>query len=174
MSSPSSVVLITGTHLPPSPLPHPGRPSPFSLTYVVPNANSGIGYAPCKVITSASANHHIIKASRSIEKGNAASSAVSGSGIKGATSSIQPDVTDASSVAAAIQRVESEHGRMNVPVNNAGIHSQAATPKDPTRKHHRHQRHRCGSPSRKRLRPLVAGLGEPVPASHQRWARLCV
>lgn len=173
MSSPSTVVLITGTHLPSLP---PGPTPAFSLplTYLVPSANSGIGYAASKVINPASAKHHIIKASRSIEKGNAASSAVSGSGIKGTTSSIQPDVTDASSVAAAVQRVESEQGRMDVPVNNAGIHSQAATPKGPTRKHLRHQRHRRGSPSRKRLRPLVAGLGEPVPASHQRRARLYV
>ncbi|KAL9132556.1 MAG: hypothetical protein Q9175_006266, partial [Cornicularia normoerica] len=69
-------------------------------------------------------------ASRSLEKGNAASSALQAAGIKGKVSSIQLDVTDESSIAAAAKRVEKEHGRLDVLVNNAGIYSQAATLKD--------------------------------------------
>ena len=66
-------------------------------------------------------------ASRSLDKGNAASSAIQAAGIKGKVSSIQLDVTDEPSIAAAVKQVESEHGRLDVLVNNAGIYSQAAT-----------------------------------------------
>lgn len=40
---------------------------------------------------------------------------------------MQLDVTDESSIAAAAERVEREHGHLDVLVNNAGIFSQAAT-----------------------------------------------
>lgn len=66
-------------------------------------------------------------ASRSIEKGKAASSAIQAAGIKGKISSIQLDVTDESSIAAAAKQVERDHGRLDVLVNNAGVYSQAAT-----------------------------------------------
>lgn len=66
-------------------------------------------------------------ASRSIEKGNAAISAIRAAGIKGRTSTIQLDVTDESSIAAAAARVSLDHGRLDVLVNNAGIYSQAAS-----------------------------------------------
>ena len=69
-------------------------------------------------------------ASRSLEKGHAASSAIQVAGVKGKTSSIQLNVTDESSIAAAVQQVEREHGRLDVLINNAGIYSQAPTLKE--------------------------------------------
>ncbi|KAL9075860.1 MAG: hypothetical protein Q9161_001253 [Pseudevernia consocians] len=106
MSSPPTIVLITG-------------------------ANSGIGYAASKVIASASPKYHVLMASRSLAKGESASAAVRApAGIKGQVSSIQLDVTDETSIAAAAARVESEHGRLDVLVNNAGIASKAATLKE--------------------------------------------
>ena len=69
-------------------------------------------------------------ASRSLENGKAASSAIQASGIKGKTSTIQLDVTDESSIAAAVKQVEREHGRLDVLVNNAGIFSKAETLKE--------------------------------------------
>ncbi|CAD6566663.1 MAG: hypothetical protein ASARMPREDX12_008785 [Alectoria sarmentosa] len=75
--------------------------SPSTVVVLITGANSGIGYAASKVIASASAKYHVIMASRSIEKGNAACSAIQAAGIKGTTSSIQLDVTDESSIAAA-------------------------------------------------------------------------
>lgn len=69
-------------------------------------------------------------ASRSPEKGHAASSALQAAGVKGKISSIQLDVTDESSITAAVQQVEKEHGRLDVLVNNAGIYSQAPTLKE--------------------------------------------
>lgn len=125
MSSPSTIVLITGTCLP-----FPMVWWSHSLTNVFPGANSGIGYAASKVIASASSKYHVIMASRSLENGNQASSAIQATGIQGTTSSIQLDVTDESSIAAAVQQIEGEHGRLDVLVNNAGISSKASTLKE--------------------------------------------
>ena len=69
-------------------------------------------------------------ASRSLDKGNAAVSAVQAAGIKGKVSGIQLDVTNESSIATAAKQVEREHGRLDVLVNNAGIASRAATLKE--------------------------------------------
>lgn len=125
MSSPSTIVLITGTCLP-----FPLVWWSHSLTNVFPGANSGIGYAASKVIASASSKYHVIMASRSLENGNQASSAIQATGIQGTTSSIQLDVTDESSIAAAVKQIEGEHGRLDVLVNNAGISSKASTLKE--------------------------------------------
>lgn len=108
----------------------PTASSSLSLTCFFPGANSGIGYAAAKVIASASPKYHVIMASRSLENGKAASSAIQASGIKGKTSTIQLDVTEESSIAAAAEQIEREHGRLDVLVNNAGIYSKAGTLKE--------------------------------------------
>ena len=69
-------------------------------------------------------------ASRSPEKGAAAAKEVQASSIKGKVSSIQLDVTDEASIAAAVKQVEKDHGRLDVLVNNAGIYSKAPTLKE--------------------------------------------
>ena len=69
-------------------------------------------------------------ASRSSENGKAASSEIQATGIQGTISTVQLDVTDESSIAAAVKQVEKEHGRLDVLVNNAGIYSQASTLKE--------------------------------------------
>lgn len=69
-------------------------------------------------------------ASRSLEKGNAASSAVQAAGIQGKVSSLQLDVTEESSIAVAVKQVEKDHGRLDVLVNNAGIYSKAVSLKE--------------------------------------------
>lgn len=128
MPSHPAIVLITGTH-PPSPLPLSPR---FShLTYPLNSgANSGIGYATAKVIASASAKYHVILASRSPEKGNTASEEIKAAGIKGIISTIQLDVTDQSSIAAATKQIETDHGHLDVLINNAGVYIKDGTLKD--------------------------------------------
>ena len=69
-------------------------------------------------------------ASRSLENGKEASSAIQATGIQGTTSSIQLDVTNDSSIAAAVKEIEVEHGHVDVLVNNAGIYSRASTLKE--------------------------------------------
>lgn len=72
-------------------------------------------------------------ASRSVEKGNAALAQIrqeaGKQGLPGSLSLITLDVTDEGSVAAAVQQVEREFGRLDVLVNNAGIVSTAANVK---------------------------------------------
>ena len=129
MSSPSTVVLITGTFQSFS-HPHSTLAFTISLTGFFQGANSGIGYATSKVIASSSSKYHVIMASRSSEKGSAACEAVQAAGIKGKVSSIQLDVTDQSSIAVAVKQVEKDHGRLDVLVNNAGVSSKATTLKE--------------------------------------------
>lgn len=122
MSSPSTVVLITGKYLIKL---HPILPH-FTECFFQ-GANSGVGYATSKVLASASAKYHIILASRSLEKGKAASEAIQATGIKGKISIVQLDVTDESSIAAAAKQVKKDHGCLDVLVNNAGVSSKAQT-----------------------------------------------
>ena len=70
-------------------------------------------------------------ASRSLSNGNEARDSITASSkIKGTISIIQLDVTDESSIAAAVKKIESEHGRLDVLINNAGIVSKASTLKE--------------------------------------------
>lgn len=97
MSKPSTIVLITG-------------------------ANSGVGLAASGVIASASEDYHVIMASRNTENGEKALAEVRAmKGIKGTLSAIQLDQDDPESIQRAAQEVESQFGRLDVLVNNAGI-----------------------------------------------------
>jgi NAD(P)-dependent dehydrogenase (short-subunit alcohol dehydrogenase family) len=73
------------------------------------------------VIASASESFHVIMASRSLEKVKGSMSEIEASGIRGAVSSVQLDVTDENSVAEAAAYVEQEFGRLDVLVNNAAV-----------------------------------------------------
>jgi NAD(P)-dependent dehydrogenase (short-subunit alcohol dehydrogenase family) len=60
--------------------------------------------------------HTVLLGSRSFERGEAASHAIGPKAIP-----IQIDVTDATSIAAAAERIRQEFGRLDLLVNNAGI-----------------------------------------------------
>ena len=103
MSSSSTIVLITG-------------------------ANSGVGFATAQVIatTDASPPYHVIMASRNMKNGESACSEIAhGKDLHGTVSPLQLDVTDPSSIAAAVKYIEEKFGRLDVLINNAGIASQA-------------------------------------------------
>ncbi|KAJ5724582.1 hypothetical protein N7493_006310 [Penicillium malachiteum] len=97
-----------------------------SKIVLITGANSGIGYATTKLISS-QPNYHVIMACRSEEKGLKAMEEIQGSGIKGTLSVLQLDVTSDQSIAAAVETVEKEFGRVDVFVSNAGITAYAET-----------------------------------------------
>ncbi|KAJ5414094.1 hypothetical protein N7509_000721 [Penicillium cosmopolitanum] len=92
-----------------------------SKIIVITGANSGIGYATTKFIVSHS-GYHVIMGCRDTKKGQAALDEIKSSGdIKGTLSVLQLDVTDDSSIAAAVSQVEKEFGRVDAFLSNAGI-----------------------------------------------------
>ncbi|KAF2102545.1 short chain dehydrogenase/reductase [Rhizodiscina lignyota] len=95
----------------------------MSTIILITGANSGVGFSSTKVIASASSEYHIIMAGRSLEKVEAAKAEIEKTGIKGSISTIQFDVTDKSSIDAAVKQVESEFGHIDVLINNAGVTS---------------------------------------------------
>ncbi|KAF2103493.1 short chain dehydrogenase/reductase [Rhizodiscina lignyota] len=82
-------------------------------------ANSGVGFATSKVLACTSDSFHVIIASRSEEKAQAAKSDIEAAGIKGALSTLRSDVTDENSIKEAAAHVEKQFGRLDVLVNNA-------------------------------------------------------
>ncbi|KAE9362865.1 putative short chain dehydrogenase/reductase [Stipitochalara longipes BDJ] len=93
----------------------------MSRIVLITGANSGVGYATAKVLTSASDAFHVIICARSLEKGKAAKAEIEAGGIKGTLSAIQLDVTDETSISEAVAHVQKQFGRLNVLINNAGI-----------------------------------------------------
>lgn len=93
-------------------------------------ANSGIGFATAKTIVSALSDYHVIIGSRSLQNGqNALQEIQSSETTKGSLSSIQLDVTDATSIESAAKQIELEFGHLDVLINNAGVFSQAQSTK---------------------------------------------
>ncbi|KAI0853832.1 putative short chain dehydrogenase/reductase [Daldinia vernicosa] len=91
---------------------------------LVTGASSGIGYETVAALSNTSADFHILLGSRSIEKGQRALDELQsarGSSLKGPISTIQIDVTDQKSIDAARQQIETQFGKLDVLINNAGI-----------------------------------------------------
>ncbi|KAF2491252.1 short chain dehydrogenase/reductase [Lophium mytilinum] len=87
---------------------------------LITGANSGIGFATSKVLACASSTFHIIIASRSLEKAEAAKSTIEAASPKGSLSTVVFDVTDEESIEATAALVQQQFGRLDVLVNNAG------------------------------------------------------
>ena len=98
---------------------------------LISGGNAGLGYAFTKLLAESSHACHVLMGTRSLSKGQAASSAVL-SAVSPTTKTqitpIQLDVTDPSSIAAAKQTISTQFGHIDALVNNAGI----AAPSDPT------------------------------------------
>ena len=101
-----------------------------TIVVLITGANSGVGYAATKAIADASPNYHVIMACRNPEKGEKAMQEIKASGIEGELSLLQLDIIDQRSVAAATKHVQSQFGRLDVLVNNAGIGAQTGSLKD--------------------------------------------
>lgn len=76
------------------------------------------------MLTSASDAFHVIMASRSLEKAEAAKSEIGAAGIKGTLSAVQLDVTDEKSIQEAAAHVQQHFGRLDVVINNAATGGQ--------------------------------------------------
>lgn len=90
---------------------------------LITGANSGVGLATTKVLTSASTDYHVIIAARSLSKAQTAKSEVEAESPNSASrlSTVQLDVTDSASIARARDFVEQEFGRLDALINNAAV-----------------------------------------------------
>ncbi|TRX91892.1 hypothetical protein FHL15_007211 [Xylaria flabelliformis] len=91
---------------------------------LVTGANSGIGLETVKALAATSSNFHVLLGSRSAEKGDHAVSEIRtalGDSMKGAISVLQIDVCDQNSIVAAKEQIESQFGKLDILINNAGI-----------------------------------------------------
>ena len=100
------------------------HPRMASRLVLITGANSGVGLATTKVLASASASYHILMAGRTLSKVDSAADSLRQQmpHLKASISTLQLDVTSDSSISAAAKRVQAEHGRLDVLINNAGIY----------------------------------------------------
>ncbi|KAF6800322.1 short chain dehydrogenase [Colletotrichum sojae] len=96
---------------------------------LITGGNRGVGFETAKNLLLADADYHVIISSRDAAKGaTAVKELLSTPKVQGTASSTPLDVTDIESISAAARQIESEFGRLDVLVNNAGIISMASPP----------------------------------------------
>lgn len=87
-------------------------------------ANSGIGFETVKALAETSPDFHILLGSRSAEKGQKALNdmkAELGDSLKATISVLEIDVSNQDTIKAAKDQIESQFGKLDVLINNAGI-----------------------------------------------------
>src|ERR1035438_9294135 len=87
---------------------------------LVTGANQGVGLQVAKELVANGITVYL--GSRNLERGEAAASEIGPDAI-----ALQIDVTDGESIAAAAERIRSDHGRLDLLVNNAGISNAPAS-----------------------------------------------
>lgn len=90
------------------------------LISLVTGGNGGIGFDTCAALAS-QPQHHVIMGSRSLDKGQKAMSEILSRKPAGSISLVQLDVNLDDSIQAAARHVESQYGKLDALVNNAGI-----------------------------------------------------
>ncbi|KAK3642671.1 hypothetical protein LTR56_010719 [Elasticomyces elasticus] len=92
----------------------------MAIVTLITGANAGIGFELAAQLL-AKGNYHVLLGCRSAEKGQAALEHLKSRNLPGSVAFTQLDVTDDDSINAAAARVEKEHGRLDVLVNNAAV-----------------------------------------------------
>ncbi|KAH7393237.1 short chain dehydrogenase [Cadophora sp. MPI-SDFR-AT-0126] len=88
---------------------------------LVTGATAGIGYDTTYALAAASANNHVIIGARNLEKGKKTVEDLQARSPQGTLSVIELDVSNDETIEAAAAKIQSEFGRIDVLVNNAGI-----------------------------------------------------
>ncbi|KAH6670598.1 short-chain dehydrogenase [Halenospora varia] len=97
---------------------------------LVTGGNRGIGFAVASQLVK-DHNYHVIIGSRDLKAGKDAAASISSDFSK--VSSIQLDLTSDSSIASAVESIQTTYGRLDVLINNAGVLHDISVPKLPTR-----------------------------------------
>ncbi|KAK4168174.1 hypothetical protein QBC43DRAFT_253777 [Cladorrhinum sp. PSN259] len=89
-------------------------------------ANGGIGLETVVALSQASADFHILLGARSIEKGEKALSEIQSNPhpagpLKSTISVVKIDLNDEKSIRAAAEHIDSQYGKLDVLINNAGV-----------------------------------------------------
>ncbi|KAL3424641.1 short chain dehydrogenase [Phlyctema vagabunda] len=101
---------------------------------LITGANTGIGYDTSYALAATSANNHVIVGARNLEKGKKALEQLQARNPQGTLSLLELDVSKDDSVEAAAKQIQSEFGRLDVLVNNAGIVPLEALSRDSLRR----------------------------------------
>ena len=90
---------------------------------LITGANSGVGLATTKILTSTSTDYHVIIAARSLSKAQTAKSEVEAENPNCASrlSTVQLDVTDSASITRARDFIEKEFDHLDALINNAAV-----------------------------------------------------
>ena len=88
-------------------------------TVVVSGANTGIGFEAARMLALKGAD--VVLACRDMEKGNAAKQRILADGSRGSVSVAALDLSDFDKVAAFTESFSSEHNRLDLLINNAGV-----------------------------------------------------
>ncbi|KAI0543269.1 short chain dehydrogenase/reductase family protein [Xylaria digitata] len=108
-------------------IPYTSLHHPFSSSQaaskivLVTGANQGLGHAVIEVAGLRYPDNVYILCSRDLEKGKEAAAKLQQQGVKARVDAVQLEVTNDEHIAAAVQHVEKNYGRLDVLVNNTGM-----------------------------------------------------
>ena len=94
-------------------------PDQKGRTAVISGANAGIGFEAARMLALKGAD--VVLACRDVEKGNAAKEKILADGSRGSVRVAELDLSDFDKVAAFTKAFSSEHNRLDLLINNAGV-----------------------------------------------------
>ncbi|KAF1954874.1 NAD(P)-binding protein [Byssothecium circinans] len=96
---------------------------------LVTGASSGVGLETSYALAAASPNNHVLMGVRNLTKGTTCLKELQSRNPPGTLALIELDVTIDDSITAAVEKIESDYGRLDVLINNAGIEIKSPTAK---------------------------------------------